>query len=257
VTEELCPECGTNIFSDYKRGERVCESGHVIEDRLPDDSGNSGKLSPGSKPGGFTRKYDRDHAGRPVVAPRGIERQDPDERADNKIRETVLRICNTIQPPDRDAVAAGAILLYRRYLKEKLAKKLPTPVERKYLAAATVLFVCRERRVFCDIRTLCSQVAIPQRTMHQYTRLLQRLRLPALVSSTDYVAPFCSLLALDWKVQRLARDLLNGRAGNPRSLAATAIIMAAEQLGVHIKVKEVADATGVRAESISRTRRRF
>ena len=53
MPEELCPECGKRIFLDYKRGERLCESGHVIEDRLPeDDSARSGKLSPGAKPGG-------------------------------------------------------------------------------------------------------------------------------------------------------------------------------------------------------------
>ena len=154
-------------------------------------------------------------------------------------------------------MAAGALLLYRRYLKEKTAKKLPTPVDRTFLAAATVLFVCRERKFFYDILTFCRQVGVPRKTVLQYIRLLQRLGRPALVSSSDYVAAFCSQLGLDWKVQHLAKDLLNGRAGNPRTLAATAIVVAAEQLGVPLKVKDVAHGTGVTAERISRTRHRF
>jgi len=259
MPEELCCECDKGlIIFDRERGERRCENcGAVIEDRLVRPEDAPGKLSPGAKPGGFTRKFDKDHTGKRVKAPWGIERQDSNERAENEIRDIVVRICDVAQPPDKDGVAAGAIHLYRRYLKEKTAKKLPTPVERRYLAAATVLFVCRERKFFCDMRAFCLQVGVAQKTVRQYMRLLQRLGGPALVSSTDYVAAFCSGLALNWNVQRRAKHLLDGRTGNPRTLAATAIVVAAEQLGIPIGIKEVGDVSGVTAETISRNRRRF
>src|SRR2546428_4492184 len=102
--DKLCSECNQGlIIFDGRRGEWRCENcGAVIEDRLVRSDDAPGQLSPGAKPGGFTRKFDKDHTGKRVKAPWGIERQDSNERAENEIRDIVVRICDVAQPPDKD-----------------------------------------------------------------------------------------------------------------------------------------------------------
>ena len=274
---KACPECGsTHLSFDTVRGELFCDScGFVMEEKLLDerpewsaydkeDETRLSRVGPPIKKGTLNNQLSTvvgtgtvDSKGTPIPQKsmrlyyhlgrlqRQVATSGKGERSVGAVSRALSRLASQLQLPP--VVIEEASYICMRAIKSDLLRGRSIQA----LVSAAIYMACRNTNVPRTINEVVAVAGIGRKRLTKTVNILSRhLGIRAKpVDATDYVARFCSELALGEDVRALAGNILSKapeeNSLSPPGTAASAIYLAALARGQRVPQKRVAQVAGV------------
>ena len=274
--EERCPP--DKVVYDVARSEYVClETGEVIEDRVIDDRAEwraftpeeeekrartGGPITPTVHDMGFSTVIDymnRDASGKSLINKRYQLSKLRKWQARTRVLTSVER--NLVQAMN-ELDRLTALMNLPSYIREEAAKIYREAVEKglvrgrsiEGVVAAAIYLACRIRKLPRTLDEIAEYSRVERKDIARCYRLLLR-ELSIKVTTTDpadFVPRIAHALGLPGSVVKVAIEILKeareyGITGgnDPVGLAAAAVYLACEKLGIERPQKEIASVAGV------------
>lgn len=273
VEEDICPSCKGFLISDIERGERICSSCGVVRGSQFDSIHSQSSSFLVSDPDSFKTptslmmyeiglptfidKKNVDANGNALQSNSDIEKlrrlnkfaisNDSKTRNLKKAIKEIMRITEILGMSP--SIAERASYIYRKALNKKLIRGRSITG----IVAATIYIACKDAGIHFPMEQIESLVENCSRknVTHYYKLLLRCMKMNVTVPEpTKYLSRISARARLNGRTERKAFEILTQIEGEPTlsgkkpiSLAASALYLAALQVGEHTTQLRIAIAS--------------